>query len=462
MVAEVLIVGAGPTGLTAAVELARRGVPCRIVDRDTAFAVGSRGRGVQPRTVEVFDDLGLVDAVLAHGSDYPPMRAYQGGEVVWEGVLSERAEPTPDVPYPNPWMIPQWRTAQLLRDRLADFGGRVEQGTELTGLTQDGDGVTATLTRDGWADQARFAYVIGADGGKGPTRRLLGVPFEGVTRDDVRVLVADVRVPGLDRAHWHLWREPMIGLCPLGGTDAFQLTIADPERDLVTLADLADYVAEKTGRTDFRLDDLTWVTVWRPNIRLATRFRVGRVLLAGDAAHVHPPSGGQGLNTGVQDAYNLCWKLAAVLGGAPASLLDSYEQERLPIAAHVLGLSERLLNQRTLARGVEERQLGLSYRGGPLAVDDRPAPGSVLAGDRAPDRPLAGAGGKTVFDVLRGPHWTLLEFTAADETYAVRPGTWVLVRPDGYIGVMTERTATVDAYLGDLGCPRDQVVSVRL
>nr|CEL13806.1 putative monooxygenase [Kibdelosporangium sp. MJ126-NF4] len=458
---DVLVVGAGPTGLTLAVDLARRGVACRVVDREPEFATGSRGRGMQPRTLEVFDDLGLVEAVLASGSDYPPIRAYQGDAVVWEGVMSERVEPTPDVPYPNVWMIPQWRTVQLLRERWAGLGGQVELSTELVGLEQDENGVTATLRRDGRTERARFAYVVGADGGKGPTRRLVDVPFEGVTHEDLRMLVADVRVTGLDREHWHMWREPRIALCPLGGTDSFQLTIADPERELATLADLAGYVAEQTGRSDFRLDGLTWLTEWRPNIRMATRFQVERVLLAGDAAHVHPPTGGQGLNTGVQDAYNLGWKLAAVLGGAPVSLLASYERERLPIAAHVLGLSERLLNERTMARGFEERQLGLSYREGPLAVDDRPRPGSLRAGDRAPDGPLTGdPGGKTVFDVLRGPHWTLLEFTAPHETYDVAPGTWVLVRPDGYIGAMTAELATVDAYLGSIGGSRGDVVTV--
>ncbi|MBP2327524.1 2-polyprenyl-6-methoxyphenol hydroxylase-like FAD-dependent oxidoreductase [Kibdelosporangium banguiense] len=444
---NVLVVGAGPTGLTLAVDLARRGVSCRVIDKEVTFPAGSRGRGMQPRTQEVFDDLGLIEAVHAHGSVYPPIRAYQGGEVVWEGTMSEYVEPSADVPYPNPWMIPQWRTAQLLRDRLAEFGGAVETGTELVGFEQDEDGVAATLRRDGVNERVRVAYLVGADGGKGPTRRMLGVPFDGETRDDIRMLIADVRVEGLDRDHWHLWREPMIGLCPLGGTDSFQLTIADPDRELSTIEQLAAYFAERTGRTDLGLSGLTWLTVWRPNVRMTSRFQVGRVFLAGDAAHVHPPSGGQGMNTGVQDAYNLGWKLAAVLRGAPEVLLDSYEQERLPVAAHVLGLSERLLARRTMHRGHEERQLGITYQDGPLAVDDRPSPGSVVAGDRAPDGPCGD--GRRLFDVFRGPHATVLAFGAECEgavrvtdpeafrIYDVEPGTLVLVRPDGYIGVIT-------------------------
>jgi 2-polyprenyl-6-methoxyphenol hydroxylase-like FAD-dependent oxidoreductase len=444
---DVLVVGAGPTGLTLAVDLARRGVSYRIIEKLAEFPAGSRGRGMQPRTLEVVDDLGLIDAVYAHGSTYPPIRAYQDGRVVWEGAMGEYVEPTPDVPYPNGWMIPQWRTTQLLRARLADFGGAVEVGTELVGFEQDECGVTVTLRRDGMSEQVRVTYLVGADGGKGPTRRMLGVPFEGETRDDVAMLVADVHVTGLDRDHWHMWREPMIGLCPMGGTDSFQLTIADPDRELTTIEDLAAYFAERTGRSDIGLSGLTWLTVWRPNVRMAARFRVGRVLLAGDSAHVHPPTGGQGMNTGVQDAYNLGWKLGGVLNGAPEQLLDTYEQERLPVAARVLGLSEKLLAKRTLQRGDEERQLGITYRDGPLAVDDRATPGAVVAGDRAPDGPVGD--GRRLFDVFRGPHATVLAFGAECEgavpvtdpeawrIYDVQPGTVVLVRPDGYIGMIT-------------------------
>lgn len=471
---SVMVVGAGPTGLTLALDLARRGVSCRIVDKATEFSRGSRGRGMQPRTQEVMDDLGLIEAVHAHGSAYPPMRAYQGDQVVWEGVMSEYTEPSADVPYPNPWMIPQWRTAQLLRERLAEFGVKVELDVELTGFVQDDDGVTVTLNG---SEQVRVAYLVGADGGRGPTRRLLGVPFEGATSEDIRVVVADVQVDGLDRDHWHLWRpsavnpQAPIGLCPMGGTDYFQLAIPLPTRDLSTLDEVAAYFVEQTGRSDIRLHDLTWLTEWRPNTRMATRFRVGRVFLAGDAAHVHPPTGGQGMNTGVQDAYNLGWKLGAVLAGAPSELLDTYEQERLPVAAHVLGLSDRLLaagmadrgDSVAARRGQEERQLGITYAGGPLAVDDRAEPGSVRAGDRAPNAPIGD--GRTMFDVFRGPQFTLLGFGTDTETqvvdaqvtdpeafriYDVTPGTFVLVRPDGYIGVVSEDRATVERYLGPL------------
>ncbi len=460
---NVLIVGAGPTGLTLALDLARRGVACRIIDKETEFAKGSRGRGMQPRTLEVMNDLGLLDEVFAHGSTYPSLRAYQGDQVVWEGEMSERTEPTADVPYPTPWMIPQWRTADLLRGKLAEYGVTVELGTELTAFEQDDDGVTATLNG---TEQVRVAYLVGADGGRGPTRRLLGVPFEGVTNEDIRMLVADVKVEGLDRDHWHMWRNgnDVVALCPMGGTDSFQLVISSPDPDLSTVEQLRAAVARRTGRSDIRLSDLTWVTEWRPNIRMATKFKVGRVFLAGDAAHVHPPTGGQGLNTGIQDAYNLGWKLATVIQGASEDLLDTYEQERLPVAAHVLGLSERLLgeslqSENVVGRGKDERQLGITYADGPLAVEDRDEPGSVVAGDRAPDGPVGD--GRTLFDVFRGPQFTLLGFGTPEgievtdpeafRIYDVTPGTYVLVRPDGYVGVMSQDYAVIEKFVATVG-----------
>ncbi|KAA2254947.1 FAD-dependent oxidoreductase [Solihabitans fulvus] len=501
----VLIVGAGPTGLTLACDLARRGVACRIVERSGSPAVGSRGRGLQPRTQEVFDDLGIIERVRAAGGDYPDIRAHRGEDVVWEGRMIEHREPTPDVPHPNPWMLPQWRTTQLLRDRLAEFGGsHVEFGTELTGFEQDADGVLATLVHDGVPELVRVGYLVGADGGHSAVRRTLGVGFEGETFDTHRMLVADVTVDGLSRSHWHVWPETesrtfRVGLCPLPGTDSFQFTApvhgeATPE---LTLAALQKTLDAATGRTDITLLDSSWITLFRANIRMVDRYRVGRVFLAGDAAHVHSPAGGQGLNTGVQDAYNLGWKLAAVLAGAPAELLDSYEAERLPVAAAVLGISSTLhhkaVNREPDAHRRDDpalQQLGLTYRGGPLAREERAEPGSVLAGDRAPDAPCLAADGSPLrlFDLFRGPHFTLLAFGSrhadavaevaarhpklvrghviapsgdvvdaeghAGRAYCVAPGTSavLLIRPDGYIGWAGD-TATdgrLDAYLDGL------------
>jgi hypothetical protein len=252
-------------------------------------------------------------------------------------------------------------------------------------------------------------------------------------------------------------RSLKVGLCPLPGTDVFQLTapVTGAETPELSPATFEKLVAEVSG---LRLRDVAWMSLYRVNIRMAERFRSGRVFLAGDAAHVHSPAGGQGLNTGVQDAYNLGWKLAA------GRALDTYEEERLPVAAGVLGLSTRLYREMTERqaeahrRGEETEQLGIGYPGGSLSV------GGGKAGERAPDAPLREG---RLFDVFRGPHFTLLGFGeehaetvarvgerygAAVRAYAVGAagdlvdaggharrayGTdgLVLVRPDGYIGV---------------------------
>ena len=450
---QVLIVGAGPTGLTLACDLARRGTDFRIIERQRP--AGSRGKGLQPRTLEVFDDLGVLAAITAAGGEYPPLRSYAGGEIVWEGRMHEPKEPTPEVPYPTVLMLPQWRTEQILRDRLAELGGRVEHA-ELTGFEQDDEGVTALL--DG-SEQVRAAYLVGADGGRSIVRKRLGIGFEGETHESERMMIADVRTGDLDRDHWHMWADMAsqtlhAGLCPLPGTDDFQLTapVTGPDTPELSPATFQKILAEVS---DVRLREVGWTSLYRVNIRMAERFRDRRVFLAGDAAHVHSPAGGQGLNTGVQDAYNLGWKLAS------ERALDSYEEERLPVAAGVLGLSTRLYRKMTERqaeahrRGGETEQLGIGYAGGSLAV------GGGMAGERAPDAPLREG---RLFDLFRGPHFTLLGFGdghaetiarvnarygPAVRAYAVDAradvdgharrayGTdgLVLVRPDGYIGV---------------------------
>ena len=220
----------------------------------------------------------------------------------------------------------------------------------------------------------------------------------------------------------------------------------EPELTLEALRELAD---ETTGGMAIRLHDLTWISLYRPNIRMVDRFRVGRVFLAGDAAHVHSPAGGQGLNTGIQDAYNLGWKLAT----GSDELLDSYEEERLPVAAGVLGISTRLHNSRSQRRGPETQQLGISYRGSSLAAE--PWDGPLQPGDRAPDGLLPD--GTRLFDAFRGPHFTLLAAAEIslppNDLVRIQPveqaygATFALIRPDGYLGVITNDAERVAAYL---------------
>jgi 2-polyprenyl-6-methoxyphenol hydroxylase-like FAD-dependent oxidoreductase len=391
-------------------------------------------------------------------------------------------------------MLAQHLTESVLRDRLAEFGVRPQFGCALTGFEQDEAGVEARLQTAFGEERLRVRYLIGADGGRSFVRGALGIGFPGQTMPG-RGLVADVALEGLEREVWHRWNPPgglPLALCPLMGTDLFQLQggVAIGEDDEPDLSDeaLRAIVAGRTGRSDIVIGGVFWRSSFRLNARLADRYRVGRVFLAGDSAHVHPPTGGQGLNTSVQDAYALGWRLVAVLDGAPDALLDSYEAERRPIAAEVLGLSTRLLDagiaQGDMRRGRENHQIDLGYFDSSLVLERRGRTGRRPAGARAPDARLSGAGGQPVrlFEVMRGPQWTLLGYetprtgalapreglaihrTGADgelrdphgdfaAAYDPDPGDWVLIRPDGYIAAIVaagEMTA-LDAYLAQVG-----------
>ncbi|CRZ13936.1 FAD-dependent monooxygenase [Mycolicibacterium neworleansense] len=462
----IVIAGAGPTGLTLAIELARRGVPCRVLDQATTLFPGSRGKGLQPRTLEVFDDLGVIGAVLAAGEPFPPMRLYRGTEVVWEKPVYEllglpELEPSSAVPYPYTWLIPQWRTDQILAARFAELGGTIEFGTQVTDFTQDDDGVTVETDRGA----IRADYLVGADGGRSTVRKASGVAFLGGALTEERIIVGDVRAAGLDGRFCHLLtrdgdQSRRFSLWNLPGSEHYQLVVTmAPGEDppALTLDGMQAVLGQRSGRRDITLSDLRWISLYRVNLLMAQHFRMGRVLLAGDAAHVHSPAGGQGVNTGVQDAYNLGWKLAAVWAGGPDALLDSYEAERLPVAADVLHLSGALHSQGFAATGPAPssiHQLDISYRGGPLAAPGGNPAGELQAGDRAPDALLPD--GRRLFDVLRGPHWTVLQFgqgsvdfgvplvrMAPNADYDVPAGCYVLVRPDGYIGAIDTQPGVI-------------------
>lgn len=443
---DVLIIGAGPTGLALALDLARHGVTALPVERGAELFPGSRGKGLQPRTLEVLDDFGVLDRVRAVAGHYPPTLFWKDGEPQDGQSMYDPTEPSETEPYTETLMLPQWRTQQVLHERLRELGGEVAFGRELVALTQDEEGVTAEFATGA---PVRARYLVAADGGRSTVRRLLGIGMTGETVDPAPMLVADVRVTGLDREHWHVFRsdDGLLAICPLGGTEDYQLVAQFPEGAAVehTLDGLRAVVAARSHLTADQVTELRWASEFRPRAALADRFRAGRVFLAGDAAHVHSPAGGQGLNTSVQDAYNLAWKLAAVLAGrADASLLDTYEEERRANAAAMLALSTRV-HRGEERRGRATQQLGLGYRESSLAVDTRPdLPEDALrAGDRAPD---GRRGGTRLFDAFRGPHWTLLAVGTDDPLPAVAApvvripayeayGTGVfLVRPDGYLG----------------------------
>jgi 2-polyprenyl-6-methoxyphenol hydroxylase-like FAD-dependent oxidoreductase len=423
----VLIVGAGPTGLTLAIDLARRGVSFRLIEAAAEPFAGSRGKGLQPRTLEIFDDLGIIGEILAAGAFYPKFKVHFGPLSMRARSLGSRKPATESEPYPNLWMVPQARTEAILRERLHALGGEVEFGEALATFTQDTHGVDATLAS---GEQARARFLVGADGGHSAVRKVLGLRLGGEAIEPQKMLVADLEIPGLDRSDWHVWpfaAGGMIGLCPLPHTSLIQFTA----RAMVAEAGVETMVRRITGN---RVERIAWSSIYQPAVRMADRYRVGRAFLAGDAAHLHPPAGGQGLNTGVQDAYNLGWKVAHVARGGPDAVLDTYEAERLPVAAAVLGLSKRLHQTRSLERGAATNQLALNYRASPLSSGE--TLGGLHPGDRMPDVRL-GDGGR-LFERLRGPQAT--EFVTFDRRR-------ILIRPDGYIA--TIGSTRISEYAGE-------------
>ena len=497
MQTDVLVVGAGPTGLTLACDLARRGVAVRIVDRAAEFPGGSRGKGLSPRSLEVFDDLAVIDRILACGVTHMPHRKYRGAEVIAEIDPEAGRVATPDIPYPTGLMIPQWQVERILRERLADFDVAVELGADLRGFTQHADGVTATVGEA----QITARYLVGCDGGRSTVRKALGLELRGRTPDVQLMAVGDVEVDGLGRDAWHQWfaGDGAIMLCPLPGTRAFQVQASHEldqdgsplEPTLERFQQTFDRIA---GIPDVRLHSLTWRSSYRVNVRMVDQLRVGRVFLAGDSAHVHPIAGGLGMNSGIQDAYNLGWKLGLVLAGdATPGLLDTYEEERLPIASWLLDITSERLNAvldaiKQTGGGVdavatpELSQLMLRYPWSRLSRDTAGGPTGPRPGDRAPNAPLRDpATGSPVrlFELFRGPHFTLLGLgeraarlddiqSTLVKPHLIGPGglldedghvastygtdALILIRPDGHIGLVAEPsdTAAVAAYLCSL------------
>jgi 2-polyprenyl-6-methoxyphenol hydroxylase-like FAD-dependent oxidoreductase len=439
---QVLVVGAGPVGLTMASELARHGVRCRVVDKLAAPSGYCKAIGVTPRTLEVWEDMGVARPMIDAGLWLRGMR------MITAGQQRDSVFDFPELPYGG-LGIPQFTTERILAEHLARFGIGVDRGAMLTGLRDEGRSVEVELThQDGHAEQAEFRYVIGCDGAHSAVRSAVEIDFSG-DRFPMPFMLGDVTID------WDLPRGfTCFSVVPTqGGAPDFMVAIPLPDRNRYRVTMLAspeflksangEYVQQRSPDYGIaseragpsleqlqavadrllpgapRLSNLRWSSLFGISMRLAETYRVGNVFIAGDAAHIHPPTGGQGMNTGIQDAYNLAWKLAAVLrGGADARLLDSYDAERRAVGADVVERTkaasmtfgrERAARENRLA----DTQILVSYRDSPLVTEDLGADGIGLRpGDRAPD--VLGLRQEKVgfplrlFDVIRGTTHVLI------------------------------------------------------
>ncbi|MEW2415533.1 rifampin monooxygenase [Streptomyces sp. NPDC046866] len=332
-VVDVVVVGAGPTGLMLAAELRLHGVDVVVLERLAERSGQSRGRGLHARSVEIMDQRGLLDRFLAEGGKFEVGGFFGGIVTPWPERL--------DTAHRYGLSVPQPATERLLEERALELGARIRRGSEVVGLGQDEDGVDVLLA-DG--TRLRSRYLVGCDGGRSTVRGQLGVGFPGEP-STVETLLGDMELtadPQTVAAVVEEVRRTQLrfGVIPLGdGLHRIVVPAAGVAEDRAAAPTLEEFRRQlrKLGGTDFGVHSPRWLSRFGDATRQAERYRVGRVLLAGDAAHVHPPTGGQGLNLGVQDAFNLGWKLAgAVAGWAPEGLLDSYHAERHPVGARVL------------------------------------------------------------------------------------------------------------------------------
>ena len=431
---DVLIVGAGPTGLMLANQLGRRRVRATIVDRHAGPALQTRALGVQARTLEIYAKLGLVERALELGKRGTGANVWAEGRRTAHIPLGEAGRDL--TPYPFILILGQDDNERIMGDKLREWDLAVQWNTELTHLDQQADHVRVTLKQpDGTSREVKAAWVAGCDGAHSAVRELNRIAYPGAPYEHV-FYVADTMVTGsmvADEVNVYLWRDGFHLFFPMRGKDHWRVVGILPQllRDKadVSFDDVIPSIVGEAGQ-DLAFAACSWFSTYRISHRAAAHFRDRRCFLLGDAAHIHSPVGAQGMNTGLQDAYNLGWKLALVTAGkADAALLDSYEAERIPIAQRLLHTTDRAFRlvvsdspiagvmrtkivARIAARAMRREaiqkfafrvvsQTGIHYREGPLSLaTEEPPHDAPHPGDRFPWLKVAFTAGGAVEDMF--------------------------------------------------------------
>jgi 2-polyprenyl-6-methoxyphenol hydroxylase-like FAD-dependent oxidoreductase len=509
---DVVIIGAGPTGLALACQFIRHGVDFIILDKAEGITPYSRAIGVQARTLEIYEQIDLARSLVSQGLITERAMLLEGGEVRGELNFSDIGEGLS--PYPFLLICEQSRHERLLYDFIKAHGRDVLWRTELESFSQDADGVRANVkTADGAMRTIEARFLVGCDGAKSIVRHALGMEFEGSTFERL-FYVADVRIDwrfGHDALMACLAQNTLTAFFPMKGESRYRIIGTFPENESrregeILYEEIERQIVEDT-KLDLDISQVNWFSVYRVHSRRVNKFSAGRCFLAGDAAHVHTPAGGQGMNTGIQDGYNLAWKLALVLRGrADARLLETYNAERLANAKRLLETTDRMFDYATsdewfiaylrthvfphvgnfiLHLGAIQRlifplvsQIGITYRDSSLSAHDNDAGFKVQAGDRMPYFLIDGV---SVYDRLRQPKFHLLVFSDGQsdhqelktklereydqlvdchvlplhprvtETFGTERSFSLLLRPDNHIGFISPKIsfAEVRTYLGE-------------
>lgn len=510
---DVIIIGAGPTGLSLACQLIRYGIDFVIIEKSAGVTPFSKALGVHARTLEIYEQLDIAQKAVTQGVIAGKVRMLEGGEIRGEVDLSNVGQGLSAYPYML--VLEQNKNEQLLYEYMLSHGQDVLWHTELESFSQAPAGVTAHVKNSAGASQTIEAqYLVGCDGPKSPVRHGLGLSFEGSTFERL-FYVADVQIDwkfSHDALQVCLARNSVVAFFPMRGEKRYRIVGSFPEgldknEGEILYEEIERRIQEEAELT-LDISHVNWFSVYKVHTRHVNQFSVGRCFLAGDAAHIHTPAGGQGMNTGIQDAYNLAWKMALVLKGeAHARILETYNEERLPNAHRLLETTDRMFN---LAAGsdwlfglirttvfpplakyilsfaaVKERffrlisQIGITYREGSLSWHEGDGEFTVKAGDRMP---YFLVDGKSIYDRLREPKFHLLTFSdgqlddqltsgeveSADtplvdhhviplsphvaEIFGSDKSFKVLLRPDNYIGFISPEGSSngLKAYLHEV------------